>query len=144
MGIESVAKVAQEYGVAFMYIFGSQAQKGYDYLNGNVVELDDPLADLDIGVIFKPGIMEQDIVSLYANLYNALDVVFDPFQVDLVLLEENHSVFQANAIVGICVYSVNDYLRGLYEESILRRAADFKPFLDKYLEEYLEEAIPRD
>ncbi|MDP3487694.1 MAG: nucleotidyltransferase domain-containing protein [Bacillota bacterium] len=141
MNIDFVGKVAEEFGIAFMYLFGSQAENGYDYMRGSTVELNDPLADLDIGIIFKAGILETDIVSLYANLYNELDVLFDPFQVDLVLLEENHSVFQANAISGICIYSYDDCLRGQHEENILRRAADFKPFLDKYLQEYLEEVI---
>ena len=144
MNIERVAIVAQDFGIGFMYLFGSQAKKGHDFLRGKKIELDDPLADLDIGVTFKAGLPAQDKASLYAYIYNALEEVFYEFRVDLVLLEENHSVFQANAISGICIYSYDDHLRSEYEENILRRAADFKPFLDKYLEEYLEEVVPRD
>lgn len=38
----------------------------------------------------------------------------------------------------------DEQFRGTYEEDILRRAADFRPFLERYLDEYLEEAVKND
>lgn len=77
--------------------------------------------------------------DLYAKLYGDMADLFAPKQLDLVFLEENHSVFQAEALKGICVYSLDESTRDQYEEMILRRAADFRPFLEKYYQELLEE-----
>ena len=65
--------------------------------------------------------------------------LFSPFKVDLVLLDETHSVFQSEAISGFCVYCRDQDLREDYEERILARAADFKPFLDLFHRERLED-----
>lgn len=96
------------------------------------------MADLDIGVVFLKGLPKEDTATLYASIYNDLGDVFFPFVLDLSFLEENHSVFQAEALTGICVYAVNEEFRERYTEDVLRRAADFKPFWDRYLDEYLE------
>ncbi len=62
-----------------------------------------------------------------------------PLSLDLVLLQETHSIFQLEAIKGICVYRESEQAKEDYEMSVLRRAADFGPVLAKFLEETLEE-----
>lgn len=54
------------------------------------------------------------------------------------LLEENHAVFQAEALRGICVFEVDPAHRKAYEMKILARTADFRPFLDLFHKEVLE------
>jgi len=134
-----ITRICEKHGIALMCLFGSQADAGLAYLEGKEVHTgDDPLADLDIGVVFLKGLPKEDTATLYASIYNDLGDVFFPFVLDLSFLEENHSVFQAEALTGICVYAVNEEFRERYTEDVLRRAADFKPFWDRYLDEYLE------
>ncbi len=135
-----LARLCREHGIALVYLFGSQAQLGARILAGESVVIKDPLADLDVGVVTEgPLPQPSQRLKFYAALYNDLEEVFEPFHLDLVLLEENHSVFQLEAVKGICVYQVSQERRDTYEMMILRRAADFRPFLQKYLREVLEE-----
>ncbi len=62
----------------------------------------------------------------------------EPFPLPLVFLEENHSVFQSETFRGECIYASSEQIRDNYEMNVLRRAADFKPFLEKFLQEALE------
>lgn len=139
---ELLNEICEKFHIALLYLFGSQADKGLALLQGKEVKIEDPLSDLDIGVVFIYGLPDaEEIIDLYADLYNELTEVFLPFKADLTLLEENHSVFQASAITGICLYSQSEKFRTDYEENIFRRAVNFKPFLDMYLDEYLEEVL---
>ena len=142
---EALNKIFARYNVALAYLFGSQAKAGLAVLEGSPISIDDPLTDLDLGVTFLQGLPpEEKLANLYSQLYNEICDHFSPLQLDLTFLQENHSVFQANAITGICIYAVSPAIKDTYEENILRRAADFKPFLEKYLEEYLEEVVGDD
>jgi len=51
----------------------------------------------------------------------------------------SRSCFQFGAVKGVCVYQEGQEKRDAYEIMILRRAADFRPFLEMYLREVLEE-----
>ncbi len=133
--------MCRQHGLALVYLFGSQAANALRMLHGEMVELRDPLADIDIGIVTMrplPSDARQRL-RLYAALHNALSEFFAPYPVDLVLLEEHHSVFQAGALMGACAFQSNQAFRDRYEMSILRRAADFKPFLDRFHREVLEE-----
>ncbi|MGE5542222.1 MAG: nucleotidyltransferase domain-containing protein [Bacillota bacterium] len=133
--------MAQEHGIPLIYLFGSRIQVGLDILRGIRRRRADPLADIDIGVIFERGLPPaRERIDLYSAISNALQDMFAPYPVDLVFLQETHFVFQANAICGQCVYSVDPDFRAEYEEDVLRRAADFRPFLEMYLDETPEEA----
>jgi hypothetical protein len=142
---EILERICQKNDIALVYLFGSQEANGLALLEGREVAVEDPLTDIDLGIVFREGLPETGkLPALFAGIYNELSVLFFPFNLDLVFLQENHSVFQSNAISGICIYSYDDKFRDLYEEDILRRAADFKPFLERYLDEYLAEAIKND
>jgi len=135
-----LANICRRNGVALVYLFGSQARAGARILAGENVVTRDPLADLDVGIVTeKPLLPPPRRRKFYAGLYNDMEELFKPFCLDLVLLEENHSVFQLEAIKGICAYQVSQDKRDDYEMMVLRRAADFRPFLEKYLQEVLEE-----
>jgi len=126
--------------IALAYLFGSQAEAGLRALKNHDVKPSDSLADLDVAVLFEQGLpAPNQVTKLYARLHNQLSDLFSPFSLDLVFLQEHHSVFQAQAIMGICIYAKDEVWKSDFEEDVLRRAADFKPFLDKFFEERLEE-----
>ena len=93
---QRLADLCRKHGIALAYLFGSQTRAGAKILEGEKVLVQDPLADLDIGIITEePLPPPPQRHKFYARLYN--------------------------------------------EMMILRRSADFRPFLDKYLQEVLEE-----
>ena len=140
----SMAKVAlvgicQRYEVSLLYLFGSRLHTALQILDGHAPTVDDPLADIDVGVVFSaPLPMGRQRAQLYSALFNELEDIFLPYAVDLVFLEENHSVFQAEAVIGSCVYAATPEIKDAYEASVLCRACDFRPFLAKYYQELLE------
>jgi predicted nucleotidyltransferase len=137
---EELRRLGRQYGLALVYLFGSQAAAGARLLAGEAVTPSDALADLDVGVVTRePLPPPYERAQFYARLFNDLEDVFRPFPLDLVLLEENHSVFQLEAVKGICVYQASEERREEYEMNILRRAADFAPVLDLFHRECLEE-----
>ncbi|MEW5793300.1 MAG: nucleotidyltransferase domain-containing protein [Bacillota bacterium] len=137
----ALARHCRKHGIALVYLFGSQAREGARLLAGETVSVHDPLTDLDVGVVTIEPLPDGLVrTKYYAALYNDFVDMFKPLRLDLVLLEENHSVFQLEAVKGICVYAVSEERRDTYEMMILRRAADFRPFLEAYLRDVLEEA----
>lgn len=140
--LAKVRRILSSHGVALAYVFGSQAELALRFLQGDSVRVEDPLADIDVGVVFS----DRDTVHratgrhrLYAALHNALSDVFPKGRLDLVFLQETHSVFQARAIAGRCIYAVSEQFKDAYEHRILARAADFRLVLDRYHAERLEE-----
>jgi len=136
--VQALARICRENRVGLCYLFGSQAESGNRILLGETVSVDDKLTDIDVGVVlldFEKLRQTGQTHKTYSQLHAAMAELFSPYELDLVLLQENHSVFQLEAIKGICVYQVSDLFRDDYEEMILRRSADFKYVLEAYLQE---------
>ena len=132
--------IAKRHGVALMYLFGSQREAGWMRLRRQPVALDDPLADVDLGVVFRhglPGLQQRP--SVYAALYNELSELLLPLRLDLVFVQETHVVFQGQVIQGLCIYAEDEAFRCDFEERVARYAADFRPVLERALDEALEE-----
>lgn len=70
--------------------------------------------------------------KLHSTLYNQLDELFLPLCLDLVFLQETHSVFQFEAIKGICIYAVSEGIKEEYEHNIL--AIDNKQLADQLIQ----------
>src|SRR5690554_2326171 len=137
----NLGMVCQRYAIALVYLYGSKAEEGLQYLRGGNTKIDDRLTDIDVGVVFKePLPPAEKRYKLYSSVSNEFEELFRPLPLDLVFLEEGHSVFQCEALKGYCVYSIDKAFQENYEKMILRRAADFRPFLELYLKEALEEA----
>ena len=68
-----------------------------------------------------------------------MEYIFKTYKLELVFLQECQSVFQFEAIKGICIFSISEEFKDNYEMMILRKSADFKYVLDKFCEEALEE-----
>ncbi|AAM23736.1 putative nucleotidyltransferase [Caldanaerobacter subterraneus subsp. tengcongensis MB4] len=136
---QKLLEICEKYKIGLVYLFGSQKENALKLLQGEKVVIDDPLADIDVGVVFLEDIEKiEKRYLLYADIYNELEDLFKPYKLDLVFLQENHSIFQLEALKGICVYSYSEEFKDSYEMQILRRAADFKYMYDKYIEEVLE------
>lgn len=137
---DRLAEIMARHHVSLAYLFGSQAEAGKAVLEGRIFEPGDALSDLDLGVLVEGSLpTARERVGFYAALYNDLADLFSPLHLDLVLLQETHSVFQLEAINGMCVYERDELTRDNYEMNVLRKAADFRPVLTKFLAEALEE-----
>jgi len=138
--LQKLIRICKKYNIALCYLFGSQKENALKILKKEEANIKDPLADIDVGIVFNKNIEDiQERYKLYANIYNEMEEIFKPYKLDLVFLQECHSVFQVEAIKGICVYSISEEFKDNYETMILRRYADFKYILDKFYEEALEE-----
>ena len=137
--MKKIRDICQKYNIALVYLFGSQKENSLNILNEEKVDIKDPLADIDVGIVFSQDIESiPDRHKVYSNIYNDFEDLFLPYHLDLVFLQECHSVFQTEALLGICVYSISEEFKDEYEMMVLRRAADFKYVLDKYAEDALE------
>jgi len=135
---EKLKEICKKHDIALVYLFGSQVKTGIDLLSSVEKDVTDPLTDIDVGVVFKHGLPSNRRWEVYSDIFNEMEELFLPYPLDLVFLQETHSVFQANAICGRCIYYESLAFKENYEEYILARAADFRPFLEAYLNEALE------
>ena len=128
-------------GIPLVYLFGSQANAGSSYLAREDLGPADALADLDVGVRLRDYDRFTPIerARFYGDLHGEFQDLFKPSQVDLVLLDETHSVFQSEALCSHCIYAVSDAVREAYEIRVLTRAADFRPTLHAFYKERLED-----
>lgn len=139
---EELKIFAEGNNIVLIYLFGSMVDKGLKCLENKPVTVCDQLEDLDIGIILKENLPEPEALpALYSRLYHQISSIFEPLKVDLVLLQEKHSVFQAEAVYGKCIYAKSKDLQEEYEENVLRKAADFRPVIEKFYEERLEDIL---
>lgn len=138
--LNQLQEICRQNGIILAYLFGSQAHNGYKIINGEKVSHKDPLADLDLGIILDDeNRLSGSMYKLHSTLYNQLDELFLPLRLDLIFLQETHSVFQLEAIKGICIYAASKVIKEEYEHKILARAADFRWVLEQYYRERLED-----
>jgi len=97
------------------------------------------MADRDLGIVFAPSLSDLGLPA--HRVYTELSLKLTDLapSIDLVLLEETHSLLQFKAILGICVYSASDEFRFDFEIDVLRRAADFRYHFEQYHRERRED-----
>lgn len=134
---EEIAEVSRAFSLDLVFLFGSQKDRGLSLLQGNPVDAQDPLADLDIGVVFAPGAFPPQPYKVFGTLYADLQEIFRPLKVDLVFLEETESTFQFEAIRGACVFCRDQEILENYIERVLRRASDWHYTRKKIDQEFL-------
>jgi len=134
----AIRALARRYHISLIYLFGSQAEKGNRYFQGEEVLPDAP-ADLDIAVAFeKPPF---SALKIYGILYREISEIFDPFTIDLVFMHEVNVLFQCEIIKGIRIYEKNEFLADEFEERILKISEDLsfkKRIFDKEIMEAIE------
>lgn len=135
-GLLSAADVCRRHGVALCYLFGSQREIGLRILAGERVEAADPESDIDFAVLFEnpPG----DALDAYARLSLDLADLVSPHRADLLFLNEVDHLIQLEAIVGTCIYAVDEEVRTAYEERVMVFAADEMEVFKRNDEDFLE------
>jgi uncharacterized protein len=134
---EMLLKISRDFSINLVFLFGSQKEKGLSVLEGREVQVIDPMADLDIGVVFKKGSFPKRPYKIFGPLYFELCEIFSPLKIDLVFLQETESTFQFEAIKGVCIYKSDQEILENYIEHVLKFAADWKVFRDRIDREFL-------
>jgi predicted nucleotidyltransferase len=132
---ERLINILRQHGVKAAFIFGSQKEAGMAFLKGNIPMIDET-ADLDIGVIFEK--LPEDVFTVYGELYAELSLLFEPFRVDLVFLQETALLFQYEAILGEVVYCDDESFLEAYEERVLKMASDLSFKKNDFERDFLE------
>ena len=136
-------RICEGYTILAVYLFGSMANEGVALLDNKLSVNLDPLADLDVGVVFLQAVSDpKERVTLYKKLYSDLSDLFSPLSLDLVFLQETGVIFQSEAINGQLIYSRDDDQRTDYEERVIKFYQDWKPVYDQYTNEVLEAIRP--
>jgi len=136
-------RICEGYTILAVYLFGSMANEGVALLDNKLSVNLDPLADLDVGVVFLQAVSDpKERVKLYKKLYSDLSDLFSPLSLDLVFLQETGVIFQSEAINGQLIYSRDDDQRTDYEERVIKFYQDWKPVYDQYTNEVLEAIRP--
>tara|TARA_B100000315_G_scaffold250518_1_gene283485 strand:- start:6932 stop:7441 length:510 start_codon:yes stop_codon:yes gene_type:complete len=136
---EKFNKICSDFGILTAYLFGSIAEQGKELLDAKNPAQIDPLADIDMGIVFlkKPSNPKEKI-KIYGKLFSKLSEIFSPFPLDLILLQETGVIIQFEAINGVSVYSHDEDRRLDYEEKVIKLYQDWKPDYDQYTREVLE------
>lgn len=117
----TLPEIFKKYGVKIAYLFGSQKEKGLLFLEGKSVTTEKG-SDLDIGVVFES--LPENKIEVYGELYADLTEFFEPFNIDLVFLQETSPLFQYEAIKGELIYFDDEIFVDEYEEGIMKKASD--------------------
>ncbi len=86
-----IEELAGRYGIHIIYLFGSQADKGKRYIEGEDVT-PDIFSDLDVAIAIEAP--PQEVIKTYGNLYKEISGIFEPFNIDLVFMHEVSTLFQ--------------------------------------------------
>jgi len=135
MRVDSLRKLCRTYEVKIAYLFGSQKEAGTAFLGGEEREIEKG-TDLDIGVVFEK--LPEKPFMVYEELYADLSVLFEPFKIDLVLLQETDALFQYEAIKGQVIYYEDESFLDDYEEMVMKQAADLSFKKVEFERDFLE------
>lgn len=104
------------------------------YLFGSVLERrEGPLSDVDIAVLFKPGLAQTEMWHMEDALGVAISRELSDHHLDLVALNLAPLHFRFEVICkGQVFYSVDDSQRAEFESYTMRRYWDFKKYLAEY------------
>lgn len=138
-----LTELLRKYRVKLAYLFGSQMDAGMAFLAGQNEHVEE-VSDLDIGIVFEK--LPKNLFEVYGELYADLSIVFEPFNVDLVFLQETDSLFQYEAITGKLIFCEDENFLDNYEEMVIKRASDLffknvtfeKDFLEAVKDGYIE------
>ena len=103
------------------YLFGSQKDTGRQFLAGSSSKIQNS-SDLDVGLLLASA--SETLYVRYGNLYLELSRVFAPFKIDIVLLNEVHSLLGFEIISGHRLYARDERFAEDFEESVIKFASD--------------------
>lgn len=130
-----LSKVFESYGVKLAYLFGSQQDLGLNFLKkGDKSILKN--SDLDIGVFLDK--IPSGMFKFYGDLYHDLSELFEPFKVDIIVLNEVNHLLKFEIIKGHRLYAESSDFADDYEESVMKIAADLDFKRKMFKEDFLE------
>ena len=132
-----IRKIAKKYGIALVYLFGSQAENGARYLAGDNIDVDG-LSDLDVAVAFEN--IPSEAIKIYGVLYKELSEIFAPFYIDLVFMHDMETLFQYEIIKGEIIFNKDEFSTDEFEEKIMKMAEDLA-FKQRIMNKEILEAI---
>ena len=135
---ESIKAIAENFDLILVYLFGSQADMGRRFLDGDKVSLD-PFSDLDVAVAFKKP--PSETMKVYGSLYKEISELFVPFDIDLLFMQEVNTLFQHEIIKGVRIYERDESIADEFEEIIMKRAEDLifkRKIFDREIMEAME------
>lgn len=137
MKTRKIRNIAKKYGIALIYLFGSQAENGARYLAGDNISAED-LSDLDLAVAFEN--IPSEPMKIYGALYRELSEIFAPFYIDLVFMHEVETLFQYEIIKGVRMFEKDEFSTDDLEEKIMKRA-EHLAFKQRIMNREILEAI---
>jgi len=134
---QELSRICSEYGIADLYVFGSQAAEIAALARNEAVEETRPESDADFGILPESkGIWPPEkTADLAAELEDLLDVP----RVDLVFLPRADPFLAVDIIRGELLYTSDADRQAEYELFVLRRASDLIPFQRERVRMILEE-----
>lgn len=134
---KDIRDIAERFGCIIIYFFGSQADMGKRYIEGEDIK-PDIFSDLDIAVVFENPPIEA--MKIYGNLFKEISKALDLFSIDLVFMHEVDALFQYEIIKGLRVYEKDERIADEFEERIMKIAGDLS-FKERILKHEIMEAI---
>lgn len=134
---KDIQALSKKYGITIIYLFGSQADKGRRYLEGEDVN-PDIFADLDVAIAFED--LPAEAMKTYGILFKEISKIFDPFNIDLIFMHELNALFQYEIIKGERIYEKDEFSADEFEERIMKMAEDLH-FKKRIFNEEVMEAI---
>lgn len=122
----SLDRIATDYRLDAIYAFGSRAAEARGMVAAGTGLFAGSQSDLDVGIL-----PEHDIhldATRRAGLVSALEDVFAPARVDLVVLPEASPYLALDIVTGELLLARNTDREAEYQLFVLRRAGDLAPF----------------
>lgn len=125
-------EVFGKHSTVFAYVFGSQA-------TGKEVKK----SDFDIAVMLPRKIGGSKRFDIRCKMMEDLSRVLDYNDVDVVVLNDNESVFFKFVIIheGKLIYEQDHGARVAFELKTMNDYYDFSPFMEAYNNAYMERAL---
>ena len=122
---DTIAGIAERFGLADIYVFGSRAKEIASVVSGGPNTPANPSSDVDIGI--RPLRGEKISPHKIVNLAIELEDLFEANRVDIVVLNECDAYLALDIIRGELLYAKDPDDQARYELFVLRRAADLLP-----------------
>jgi predicted nucleotidyltransferase len=124
--LERLHRIADGYRLDAIYAFGSRADEARRAVSGAGGLADATGSDLDLGVLPEPATRLD--AAQRADLTMALEELFRPARVDLVVVTEASPFLALDVVTGELLFVHDPDREAEYQLYVLRRAGDLAPF----------------
>jgi hypothetical protein len=125
---EGLHDLCQAYGLAAVYLFGTQARPPHG-----------APADAQVGLVFRKPLPAETAVKLHPKLLDTFRELFGADGLSVVFLQQAGPLLQYQGILGRLLYSADGARRAEFEEKVLRDYLDFAFEARLFDEEFAEE-----